>query len=142
MTEVNAARLAAAEQQLAEQSPGYLDRVRRAAAGLGVADPEADDARAALDAVDHFAVVDLDVPTGSRFPLAHLLKLLIKKLISWYLGYIGRQLTTFGQAVTNLADILVDQTESLSRANAALRSDVTELAERVERLEKAKRSKG
>jgi hypothetical protein len=104
--------------------------VRLAAAELAVTDPEAEDARAAMEAVDHFADLDVDVPTASRFPLVGLLKRAIKRLIGWYLGYFGRQLTTFALAVTNLADILVERDEERSR-------EMAHLAERIERLERA-----
>ena len=129
------ATVAAAEEKLGRAAPGYLDRVRQAASELGVADPEADDARAALDAVDHFADIDLDVPTSSRFPLVGLLKLTIKRLIGWYLGYFGRELTTFAIAVTNLADILVERDEERSRSLEQLRAEQAHLAQRIERLE-------
>jgi hypothetical protein len=130
MSEPAPAAVAAAEERLARTDPGYLDRVRRAASELAVTDPDADDARAAMDAVDHFADLDVDVPTASRFPLVGWMKWAIKRLIGWYLGYFGRQLTTFALAVTNLADILVERDEERSR-------DLAHLTERIERLERA-----
>jgi hypothetical protein len=130
MSDPSPATIAAAEDRLARTAPGYLDRVRQAASELAVTDPEADDARAAMEAVDHFADLDVDVPTASRFPLVGLLKRAIKRLIGWYLGYFGRQLTTFALAVTNLADILVERDEERSR-------ELARLSERIERLERA-----
>jgi hypothetical protein len=126
----------AAEQRLEQIAPGYLERVRRAASELAVEDPEADDTRAALDAVDHFADIDLDVPTGSRIPLAAGLKLAVKKLIGWYLGFFGRQLTNFGQAVSNLADILVERDERRGREVSELKAELERLSKRVDRLER------
>jgi hypothetical protein len=132
MSDPSPAVVAAAEARLDRIEPGYLDRVRRAATELSVTDPEADDARAAMDAVDHFADIDVDVPTASRFPLVGWVKWAIKRLIGWYLGYFGRQLTRFALAVTNLADILVERDEERSR-------EVATLTERIERLERAAR---
>jgi hypothetical protein len=129
MSDPAPATVAEAEERLGRVAPGYLDLVRRAASDLAVVDPEADDARAAMDAVDHFADLDIDVPTASRFPLVGLLKRAIKRLIGWYLGYFGRQLTTFALAVTNLADILVERDEERS-------GELARLAQRVERLER------
>jgi hypothetical protein len=131
------ADLAAEEARLERLAPGYLERVRRAASELAVADPDADDARAALDAVDHFGQIDLDVPTASRLPGVALLKTMIKRLIGWYLGFLGRQLKTFAQAVTNLADILVERNEELTRVSSELQVEVERLSERVDRLERA-----
>jgi hypothetical protein len=132
-----ALRLADAAQRLEVISPGYLGRVRRASTRLRVRDPEANDVRAALDAVDDFAIVDLDVPTASRFPLAGMVKWGVKRLVGWYLGYFGRQISAFGQAVANLGVILVEDNEAQDRRTAALRAEVARLSDRVARLEQA-----
>jgi hypothetical protein len=138
MIETAGARLAEAAQRLEASYPGYLERVRRASARLAVRDPNADDLQAAIDAVADFSVIDLDVPTASRVPLAGMVKAVIERLISWYLGYFGRQLLTFGEAVSNLGAMLMDETETLSHSTAALQADVVSLGERVERLEQAR----
>lgn len=134
---MSADRMLAAEQRLAEIAPGYLEQVRQAARAMAVDDPGAEDARAALDAVDHFSAIDIDVPTGSRFPLAAVLKLAIKKLIGWYLGFFGRQLTVFGQAVSNLADILVERDERRAQEVAGLKSELERLSDRIDQLERS-----
>lgn len=127
--------MVAAEQRLAQIAPGYLERVRQAASDLAVDDPGANDARAAMDAVEHFADFDLDVPTGSRFPPAAILKLAVKKLIGWYLGFLSWQLTIFGQALTNLADILVERDERRGEELSELRAELGRLSERIDQLE-------
>jgi hypothetical protein len=128
-------RLLAAEAQLSLISPGFLDRVREAAGRLAVRDLDGTDTGAAIEAVGELAVIDLDVPTQSRVPAARLLKRAVKRLVAWYLDYFGRQVSALGQAVANLGLALVDRTQRLEAASAALRADVDRLADRVERLE-------
>jgi hypothetical protein len=128
-------RLLAAEAQLSLISPGFLDRVREAAGRLAVRDLDGTDTGAAIEAVGELAVIDLDVPTQSRVPAARLLKRAVKRLVAWYLDYFGRQVSALGQAVANLGLALVDRTQRLEAASAAMRADVDRLADRVERLE-------
>jgi len=130
-----AGRLAAAEARLARTAPGFLDRVREAANRLAVRDTTADDLQAAMSAIDELAIIDLDVPTASRIPIAGFVKKAVKRLVGWYLGYFGRQLTAFGQAVINLGSILVERTDRLQSEAGRLRADLARLTERVERLE-------
>lgn len=120
---------------MAEVAPGYLGNVREAASRLGVRDTSTD-TRAAVVAVEELSLIDLDVPTGSRIPVARYAKRAIKKLVSWYLGYFGRQITAFGQAVANLGLMLVDRTERIEGEGKALASRVDQLAARVEALER------
>jgi ubiquinone biosynthesis protein UbiJ len=109
--------------------------VREAAGRLAVRDLDGTDTGAAIEAVGELAVIDLDVPTQSRVPAARLLKRAVKRLVAWYLDYFGRQVSALGQAVANLGLALVDRTQRLEAASAALRADVDRLADRVERLE-------
>jgi hypothetical protein len=128
-------RLEAAEARLAAIAPGFLDRVRQVADRLALRDADANDARAALVAVDDLAVIDIDAPTVSRLPLVPVVKKAVKRLIAWYLFYFGRQLAAFGQAVSHLGGILVDRTERLEEVTASLQADVARLADRVTQLE-------
>jgi hypothetical protein len=133
------ARLLDAEQRLSRLAPGYLDRVRAAAQRLAVRDLDRSDAGAAVEAVRELAVIDLDVPTASRVPAARTVKKVIKRAVAWYLDYFGRQVSAFGQSVANLGFDLLDRTERVEAANAALRSDIDRLIQRVERLEAGSR---
>jgi hypothetical protein len=133
--DLSAQRLAAAEARLATIAPGFLDRVREAAGRLGLRDVDSTDARAALLAVDDLASIDLDVPTGSRLPVVPIIKKAVKRLVGWYLFYFGRQLSAFGQAVTNLGGILIDRTERLEATTGILQADVARLSDRVADLE-------
>jgi hypothetical protein len=134
-TDSSVSPLAKAEARLASIAPGYLDQVRRAAGRLALRDVDTTDARAALVAVDDLAVIDLDVPTGSRLPLVPIVKKAVKRLVGWYLSYFGRQLLAFGQSVTHLGGILIDRTEHLEGVAGSLQADVVRLSDRVTRLE-------
>src|SRR5580700_9598717 len=133
--DLSAQRLEAAAARLATIAPGFLERVREAAGRLGLRDVDSTDARAALLAVEDLAVIDLDVPTGSRLPVVPIVKKAVKRLVGWYLFYFGRQLSAFGQAVTHLGGILIDRTERLEATTGALQADVTRLSDRVTALE-------
>jgi hypothetical protein len=128
-------RLIAAEERLSAVAPGYLFRTRQAARRLGVSDVAGTDARAALAAVDELAVIDLDVPTRSQMRVGRMVKVAVKRLVGWYLGYFGRQVSSLGQAVSHLGAILVDRTEQLEKGTSDLEAEVARLSERVARLE-------
>jgi hypothetical protein len=134
-----AQRVTAAERRLATIAPGFLEQVRDAAGRLAPRYLDGSDARAALATVEDLALIDLDAPTGSRLPLVPLLKKAIKRLIIWYLSYLGRQLSGFGQAVAHLGGILVDRTERLEGITGSLQGDVARLADRVAQLEEGPR---
>jgi hypothetical protein len=140
LPDLSAQRVAAAETHLATIAPGFLERVRDLAGRLAPRYLDGSDARAALATVEDMAVIDLDVPTASRRPLAPLVKKAIKRLISWYLSYVGRQLSGFGQAVAHLGGILVDRTEQLEGITASLQREVARLADRIAQLEQGPRS--
>jgi hypothetical protein len=129
------ARLAVAASRLASTAPGYLERVRELAGRLAARDTDQTDLQAALSAVDDLAVIDLEAPTISRIPLARWVKKSVKALVAWYLGYFGRQLTAFGQAVANLGTILAERTDHLEEETAGLGAQLASLRQRVERLE-------
>ena len=125
--------------QLEDLAPGYLAHVRSAAARLAVSDREPSDIRAALLYVGDTATIDVDIPTASRRPEARYLKSAIKRLIGWYLRYVGQQVTAFGQAVTHLGTTVADRTEAVEARTADLESRVADLAGRVDRLERGGR---
>jgi hypothetical protein len=125
-------------ERLEAVAPGYLERVRELAARLGVAQA-GDDARGALAVVEDLAVIDVDAPTASTLMPVGWLKAVIKRLVRWYLGYVGRQMTAFGQAVADLGGLLLERTEAVESATTALRADLDELGQRVRSLEQAAR---
>jgi hypothetical protein len=127
---------AAAEARLAALAPGYLEQVRTAARRLSLNPSSTSDARAALEAVDEFAIIDLDVPTMSRKPIGRFAKKAVKRLISWYLRYLGAQISALGQSVAHLGTCLLDRTERLEEQAAGLRADVERLKTRIDQMER------
>jgi hypothetical protein len=125
----------AAARRLEIEAPGYLAKVRDAVARLGWRPLADGDARGALLEVEDLSSMDLDVPTLSRHRSLRVLKWGVKRLVGWYLRYLGQQVTALGQATARLGGALVEQTERLEGSNARLEEAVTELRSRVERLE-------
>ncbi len=112
-----------------------LARIRAATARVGARDVDPDDPRAALALLESQVEVDVDVPTGSRMLGVAFVKRAIKRLVGWYLRYVGHQVTLAGQAMVRLGTTLVDRTESLDRAVVANRRAIEELEARVAQLE-------
>ncbi len=119
----------------AVRGDGELDRIRAATARLGATDIDPDDPRAALALLESQVEVDVDVPTASRMVGVAFVKRAIKRLVGWYLRYIGHQVTLAGQAMVRLGTTLVDRTESLERSVAANSRAIEELDARLARLE-------
>jgi hypothetical protein len=128
--------IAEAARQHNQLDDDYLAKIRRLTAQLASSDLAPNDLRGALLAVEDHARIDLDVPTGSRRKAATFVKLFVKRLTAWYLGYIGDQITLLGQAIVRMGTALVDHTERLEHTTATLADDVATLAARVERLER------
>ncbi|HWG74296.1 MAG TPA: hypothetical protein VG184_09605 [Acidimicrobiales bacterium] len=161
---INAAMAEAAD-RLEAVAPGYLERVRQATGRLAVRarpagvgghedatpdapaherrgadaggplDTGAGAARLALLAVEDAATIDVDVPVASRQRAAQPLKAGVKRLVGWYVSYLGQQVTVLGRSVTRLGAVLVERTEELDARTEAISGDVARLAERIERLE-------
>jgi hypothetical protein len=129
----------AAEARLTLIAPGYLRQVREAARRLGLAPSRTSDARAAVEAVEELSVIDIDIPTTSRKPIGRFAKAAVKRGISWYLRYLGAQITALGQSVAHLGTCLLDRTERLEHEAAALRADVDGLTARIDDLERGDR---
>jgi hypothetical protein len=123
--------LAAEEIRLESVAPGYLLRVRAATDRLS----QRASAVAALAAVEELSEIDLDAPTTSRYALVQRVKAGVKKLVWWYLRYIGEQTAAFGQAVTHLGQLILDRTERQEDRTAQLERKVAALGERVRTLE-------
>jgi hypothetical protein len=119
-----------------QDDPTYLARIRRSTRRLAASDDAPDDAWAALLAIEDSARIDVDVPTASRRRDATLLKLAVKRLTAWYLGYVGDQVTLLGQAMIRYGTAMVTRTDRLDETAAALRDDVAALTARVEHLER------
>lgn len=127
--------LHAEEARLESLEPGYLSKVRAAAARLGQRASAATDIGAALVAVEELAQIDIEVPTDSRYPAARRLKAGIKQTVKWYVRYTSVQVTAFGQAVAHLGTLIVQRTDQLEARTAGLEREVEALAERINRLD-------
>lgn len=136
--------LTAIEAHLEAVAPGYLERVRRAAAALGVESNRRAGVAAAARAVRDAAPLDLEAPTSSATAPGVYLKVAVKRLTTWYLRYLTVQVATFANAVAALSEALVarlDELEAVGDAAASRTAEVeramAELTARVEHLESA-----
>jgi hypothetical protein len=126
----------AAAERLESLFPGYLTKVRRAAARLGVhTAAQADDLEVLLEDVADQARIDVEVPTASRRREGVYLKKAIKLGTRWYLRYLANQMTAFGESVSRLGRELAARTDALDARADALRADVEALRRRVDQLE-------
>jgi hypothetical protein len=123
------------EQRLESLAPGYLATVRQATARIARRDPGADRARDALALLGDVVEIDTDVPTRSARPLVGLVKQAVKRLVGWYLRYLGDQVTVLGRSTHALGAALVDDGERRDAELGDLRRRVAELADRVDQLE-------
>lgn len=124
---------------------GYVDEVR-AAVGWLAADPEGAEAgsgrpdvrRAAL-ILDRQAAVNLEPPMAARDLPRRLLKQLVRRVVGWYVRFLGQQVAALGQASSRLGLAVASRIEQLEAGqaaeHAALRAEVASLSERVARLE-------
>ena len=112
-----------------------LDRIRRATRRLAPIDAAHADLRAALALLDAQATIDVDVPTGSRVRAGSPVKQVVKRATSWYLRYLGNQVTLLGRATVQLGTALVERTEALEESSAGVRRELDGLAARVADLE-------
>lgn len=126
----------AAEARLEEIAPGYLAKVRSAAAALAVdADGSVADLGAQLAAVRDAGHFDLDVPTASNTPAGHYLKAGVKRATSWYLRYLTAQFGAFGAAVSAMGEAAAARLARVEDAEVDIVAGLDQLRRRVERLE-------
>jgi hypothetical protein len=130
------ARVRDAELQLEAAAPGFLDRVRAEAGKRALADLDGTDVGAALVAIEELSDIDLDVPTASRRPVVRYAKQLVKRVVRWYLGYIGRQVTALGHAIAHYGTVMDDRATKLEGRVSGVEASIAEMAGRIERLER------
>jgi hypothetical protein len=135
MTVTTEADLTAAAAELERQAPGYLERVRTATTRLAARPGAQGDPRVALEGLAEVTTIDVDVPTMSQRRSVHVLKVAIRRLLGWYLRYVGGQVTVMGQAVNRLGVTLVERTEQLGDDTVVLQRELRSLGQRVSRLE-------
>ena len=130
-----AARLAAGEGFPA----GYLARVRTAAARLAVTEGGRDDVRSAALLLEQQAVIDVEVPVASRTLPQRLVKQAVRKLVGWYVRFLGHQVGILGQATGRFALVVAERLDRMEAApsaeQAAATARIAALEARVAELE-------
>lgn len=107
---------------------GKVQRIRAAAARLAASEFRPDDLRHGALLLERQANIDLQVPTASRVPGVSLIKRVLKKLMIWYLRFLGHQISAFGQATARFGVTVANRVDALD-------TDVAELRRRVEAIE-------
>lgn len=97
----------------------YLARVRAAAARLAVTDGVQDDVRSAALLLEQQAVIDLEVPVASRTLPQRLVKQVVRKLVGWYVRFLGHQVGILGQATARFALLVAERLDRVEAAQTA-----------------------
>jgi len=117
----------------------YLARVRTAATRLSVTEGGHGDVRSAALLLEQQAVIDAEVPVASRTRPQRLLKLVIRKLIGWYMRFLGHQVSLMGQAAARFGLVVADRLDRLEAdqgaERAAMVAEIDALKARVADLE-------
>ncbi len=93
--------------------------MRTAAARIAVAEGGQDDVRSAALLLEQQAVIDVEAPVASRALPQRLVKLLVRKLVGWYVRFLGHQVGILGQATARFALIVAERLDRIEAAQAA-----------------------
>ena len=122
---------------------GYLARVRSAADRLAVTEGVQEDVRSAALLLEQQAVIDVEAPVASRTLPQRLVKQVVRKLVGWYLRFLGHQVGILGQATARFALVVAERLDRLEASQtaerAAMAAEIAALQARVAELE-ARRS--
>ena len=121
-----------AESRLEAIDPGYLDRVRTAAARLGIRGNGPDLVRDAARDVEELAQIDVEAPTYASRPGGKVVKTVIKRSVQWYMRYVTTQIAALGHAMVTLGTSMADRLDELEASNRGLQQKVDELTRRFE----------
>lgn len=110
----------------------YLARVRAAAARFAVTEGVRDDVRSAALLLEQQAVIEVEVPVASRTLPQRLVKQVVRKLVGWYVRFLGHQVGILGQATARFALVVA---ERLDRVEAAQSAATETQAARIAALE-------
>ena len=117
----------------------YLARVRTAAARLALTEGGQDDVRSAALLLEQQAVIDVEGPVASRTLPQRLVKLLVRKLVGWYVRFLGHQVGILGQATARFALMVAERLDRIEAAQSAERAvmaaEIAALQRRVAELE-------
>lgn len=109
--------------------------MRRASDELGLGGTGLADLWAVLADLRAVAQVNVAVPTASRWRLGHVVKAVIRRLVGWYMHYLGAQVNDLGDAMIRFGETMVDKSVELEHRTRRHEADLTSLAGRVQRLE-------
>jgi hypothetical protein len=117
----------------------YLARVRTAAARLAVTEGVQDDVRCAALLLEQQAVIDVEAPVASRTLPQRLVKQVVRKLVGWYVRFLGHQVGILGQATARFALVVAERLDRIEAAEAAAHAaqaaEISALQARVAALE-------
>ncbi len=117
----------------------YISRVRTATAALGLGDDTDAGVRHAALLLESQSAIDTNVPVAGASRARRLIKLLAKKLVGWYLRYVGDQVSVLGRSAAHLGLAVADRVERLDADRARLEAEVDSLRARVAELEAAQK---
>lgn len=132
---------AEAERLAAEPSfpAAYLARVRTAADRLAVTQGDRDDVRSAALLLEQQAVIEVDVPVAGRALPQRLVKRVVRKLIGWYVRFLGHQVGVLGQASARFGLTVAERLDRMEAEQHAERevmaAEIARLQARVAELE-------
>lgn len=117
----------------------YVSRVRAAAGRLAVTEGGRDDVRSAALLLEQQAVIDVEAPVASRTLPQRLVKQMVRKLVGWYVRFLGHQVGILGQATGRFALVVAERIDRVEAAQSAERAAMTDriaaLEARVAELE-------
>ena len=117
----------------------YLARVRVATARLAVGDGDGDDVRGAALLLEQQALIEVDAPVASRTWAQRQVKQLVRKLVGFYLRFLGHQMAVLGQATARLGLAVAERLDRMeaeeSAERAAMAARIAALEARVAELE-------
>lgn len=132
-----------AEAERLAEGPGfpaaYLAHVRTAIARLAVTEGGRDDVRSAALLLEQEAVIDVEVPVASRTLPQRLVKQAVRKLVGWYVRFLGHQVGVLGQATARLGLAVAERLDRMEAEQGAERAvmaaEIAALQARVAELE-------
>ena len=110
----------------------YLARVRTAADRLAVSEGGGNDVRSAALLLEQQAVIDVEVPVAGRGFPQRLVKRVIRKLIGWYVRFLGHQVAVLGGVAGRFGLAVAERLERMEAEQGAEREA---MAARIAALE-------
>ena len=117
----------------------YVEQVRAAVGWLGAGDSGPDDVRHAALLLSRQAQIDLEPPMAATGRARRLVKYLVRRLVGWYVRFLGQQVSALGQASSRLGLAVAGRVERLEADQASDRQEILDelavLRARVAELE-------